>query len=148
MISSSRSATLNSNFTLPLLAAGFPPHAMNLFVHILALVLGYLSTAVGEAVFTDPTSKNRLSLRIITIDPDGHSYELFPSSVPWVTALDLASTKSYNGNPGHLATITSLSEQSFVNGNLVFSSLTDVWIAGNHTCISETLHFKDCHFLI
>ncbi|MEM8981067.1 MAG: lectin-like protein [Pseudomonadota bacterium] len=48
---------------------------------------------------------------------NGHYYEIvFNANVSWFDAHDAAAAKTHNGWAGHLATITSLSEQLFLNG--------------------------------
>lgn len=57
-----------------------------------------------EGVFLDPTS--------------GHYYEPIEGQVSWTEARDLAAAATYEGLTGHLATITSADENTFVYENL------------------------------
>ncbi|MDO5979712.1 LamG-like jellyroll fold domain-containing protein [Flavivirga spongiicola] len=45
---------------------------------------------------------------------NGHFYENVPGTINWATALAAASTKSYFGRQGYLATMTSLAETNFI----------------------------------
>ena len=51
-----------------------------------------------------------------SVGPTGNYYRFISSSVEWPQASTLAATYSANGNTGHLATITSAAEQTFVFG--------------------------------
>lgn len=64
---------------------------------------------------------------------NGHYYEAvfiasLPDGIMWQDARTLAESLTYNGMPGHLATITSESESIFVGDNL--GSITNYWIGG------------------
>jgi len=52
---------------------------------------------------------------------NGHYYESISTAINWATAKAAAESMSYLGMQGHLATITSLSENSFITSNLTFS---------------------------
>jgi len=50
-----------------------------------------------------------------TSDGNGHYYELFLNDyITWTDANSAANAKTYNGMPGHLATLTSQEENAFV----------------------------------
>ena len=48
-----------------------------------------------------------------------HYYQAFTNNVSWYSALSLASVQSYRGLQGYLVTITSKTEDDFVNNNVV-----------------------------
>ncbi len=53
------------------------------------------------------------------LNPDnGHYYEAIEGSFDWTEARDLAAASSFNGVQGHLATITSAAEDSWIWNNL------------------------------
>lgn len=58
---------------------------------------------------------------------NGHYYELISDQVAWLVARDAAESRTFVGMPGHLATITSAEEQTFVA--LSFPGV-DVWLGG------------------
>ncbi len=53
---------------------------------------------------------------------NGHFYELVSANLNWDDAKAAAQSRSYLGVPGHLATITSQSEENYINTN--FSGIT------------------------
>ena len=63
---------------------------------------------------------------------NGHYYDILSAEgINWYEARDAAAASTYNGWPGHLATITSSQEQSFLESN--FSppiNNNDVWLGG------------------
>ncbi len=65
----------------------------------------------------------------------GHYYELVTGTgqISWTTGRNLAASRSYNGWPGHLVTITSSGEEAFLNslGDLVFMWTGGVQAAGS-----------------
>lgn len=52
------------------------------------------------------------------------------TSVPWGIAQQLAALQSSAGLPGHLATIESSQEYSYLVNNVLGPNVVDVWIAG------------------
>ena len=73
---------------------------------------------------TDSCSDSRDNT--VTASTNGHYYELNPLSLNWGSALASASSRTYLGMTGHVATIESLAEKDFV------VSLTNsaTWIGG------------------
>lgn len=68
---------------------------------------------------------------------NGHYYAFFPDSgIPWDAARSLAASSTYMGSPGHLATITSESEQSFLYD--AFPQISNYWIGGLQNLSSPT----------
>ena len=61
----------------------------------------------------------------------GHCYEQVQPNLAtsWQQAATVAQQRSYNGMQGYLMTITSASEQQFINNNIVPSK--NSWIGGN-----------------
>lgn len=63
----------------------------------------------------------------------GHYYELvLTSPVSWTRARNLAAARTFNGWPGHLATVSSSGEEAFLNGlgDLVFTWIDGTQAAG------------------
>jgi hypothetical protein len=58
----------------------------------------------------------------------GHAYELVANALNWDAARTAAATRTYGGVAGHLATITSAEEQSFIN--TTFGTSRQVWLGG------------------
>ncbi|MCH8921558.1 MAG: tandem-95 repeat protein [Planctomycetes bacterium] len=83
-------------------------------------------------------------LDLVEWSANGHFYALVREQIRWEAARDAAAAMNYRGAVGHLATITSLAEQTFLNQNVlntitgeVFVGLTDEvdegdfrWITG------------------
>jgi hypothetical protein len=66
-------------------------------------------------------------------DGNGHWYELVEQVVSWPEAEGLAESRSWQGNPGYLATITSAEENEFIWNELVaglYPPLGDPWLGG------------------
>ncbi len=64
----------------------------------------------------------------VYFSPDtGSHYEVIRTPVTWKAANDLAQARSYNGRPGHLASVTSLAEHQFL---LTIGDLNGLWIGG------------------
>ena len=69
---------------------------------------------------------------------NGHYYEAvaFPSGITWDEARAVAANSTYLGVSGHLATITSMEENTFIVNNLVdpenqFNTIILLTISGN-----------------
>ena len=60
--------------------------------------------------------------------PNGHYYEYVTTAVTWDAARTAAEGMSYMGTPGHLATLTSDEENTFVVDNLGAAVTADAWI--------------------
>eukprot|EP00698_Gefionella_okellyi_P003930 TRINITY_DN13646_c0_g1_i1.p1 TRINITY_DN13646_c0_g1~~TRINITY_DN13646_c0_g1_i1.p1 ORF type:complete len:243 (-),score=27.02 TRINITY_DN13646_c0_g1_i1:65-793(-) len=62
-----------------------------------------------------------------------HCYELVSVSSPilWTNALTAASTRTYGGNPGYLATITTQQEHNFLVSLLPTNAPAVVWVGGS-----------------
>jgi len=65
-------------------------------------------------------------------EANGHYYEAlaFPSGITWGDANTLASSSSYLGMMGHLATITSIDENDFIINNLGGASVLNGYFLG------------------
>jgi hypothetical protein len=65
---------------------------------------------------------------------NGHYYECVATPLTWRSACTAAAAASYQGWPGHLASIGSLSENSFVTTQVIGSPFPDasghVWVGG------------------
>lgn len=65
---------------------------------------------------------------------NGHYYEYVDELVTWEEAMAFAESRSYNGNPGYLVTLTSLEENEFVYYNVLGGDAPapwgDPWIGG------------------
>ena len=70
---------------------------------------------------------------IYTDSTTGHTYEVVLGNYTWSQALTGASAKSYQGLSGHLATITSASEQKQLQSYLASSGLSmqGLWLGGS-----------------
>lgn len=66
-----------------------------------------------------------------TLNPaNGHYYQLVESNLTWTAAKAAAEAMTFGGAQGHLATITSQSENDFVKSLVNHSTLDWVWIGG------------------
>lgn len=65
----------------------------------------------------------------ITDPVSGHTYQLINSNLSWTDANLAAPTHMFNGQPGHLATVTSQAELDFIVQNL---SPGRPWLGGFH----------------
>jgi hypothetical protein len=73
-----------------------------------------------------------------SLGPDGHYYDIIADpGVDWATANTLANGMSYLGQPGHLVTITSAAEDSFVF-NLI-GNTGEAWAGGFQSPSNETI---------
>src|SRR5438270_4725782 len=66
-------------------------------------------------------------------DPDnGHYYDaiLVNQGIPWETARTAASKRTYRGLPGHLATVTSLAENRFIDTQFPEATNGSLWLGG------------------
>jgi len=61
---------------------------------------------------------------------NGHYYERFTEPINWIDAELLASSKRFMGVSGHLATITSDSENWWIVNNLGGAMTLDHWLGG------------------
>lgn len=69
-----------------------------------------------------------------TLNPaNGHYYQLVQTNLSWVAAKAAAEAMTYLGVQGHLATITSQSENDFVKALVNHNTLDWVWIGGQQT---------------
>lgn len=67
-----------------------------------------------------------------TLNPaNGHYYQLVQSNLSWAAAKTAAEAMTYGGVQGHLATITSQSENDFVKSLVAHNDLDWVWIGGH-----------------
>ncbi|MBI5850553.1 MAG: hypothetical protein HZB39_05865, partial [Planctomycetes bacterium] len=57
-------------------------------------------------------------------------YEFVPANITWQNALAAASMRSFAGVPGHLATITSAGENTFLASLISNPTFAGVWCAG------------------
>ncbi len=65
---------------------------------------------------------------------NGHWYEYVPERLSWEPALASAATRSYDGLAGHLATVTSAEENSFIRA-LVADAEWGAWLAGSDRAV-------------
>lgn len=78
--------------------------------------------ALGLAALTAPAQAQ-------TLDPaNGHYYEYVDGKVSWDLANTDADSMSYDGVTGHLATITSADENTFITDHIIGTN--DSWIGG------------------
>lgn len=80
---------------------------------VVALVLSVVSCCVGSPVY-NPSN--------------GHYYEVVPGFISWYDAMVSAASRNYAGMVGHLTTITSAEETSFVV--TAFVTPHEYWIGG------------------
>ncbi|MBN2506890.1 MAG: immunoglobulin domain-containing protein [Verrucomicrobia bacterium] len=74
-------------------------------------------------------SSELAALRVVCLDPaTGHTYEFVPGAFTWPEARQLAETRSCNSLTGHLATITSPAENTFLTQ--VVPAEATPWIGG------------------
>lgn len=67
----------------------------------------------------------------IVMNPDnGHHYDYVRSAMNWDAANAAATASSYNGVTGHLATITSASENLFITDAFGAATIDMLWIGG------------------
>src|SRR5215216_5095252 len=97
-----------------------------------------------------PYSHRKLSLRVVfllafcvaaistsseatpILNPDnGHYYEFIQTDTIWDDARDAAAGSTFLGLTGYLATITSLSEETFVESLLPTTSVTNYFLGGS-----------------
>lgn len=96
-----------------------------------------VNTALASLRYTGATPGNdTLSVSIAepgqVFNPEnGHVYEYVPGSYSWTAARDEAATKTYEGIPGYLATITSQSENDFIQTKLA----GDAWLGATDTAV-------------
>src|SRR5262249_45206706 len=63
---------------------------------------------------------------------NGHYYDLILTNITWQDALADASSNSFLGLPGHLATITSSAESDFILANFATGSESSfAWLGGS-----------------
>ncbi len=86
---------------------------------------------------------SNISLLIVTgpvlFSDTGHYYQLFHATRDFNNALTTASSKTYNGLPGHLATITTQAELDFLSS--VFPELHGVWIGASDSVAEGTFRW-------
>jgi len=96
-----------------------------IFLPLVVFLLVMLVTASAYAQVFNPAN--------------GHYYELVTLvdiSMTWSEARDAAAAMTFNGMPGHLATVTSASEDSFIVSTWPgIGSSTRVWIGGTDAAI-------------
>lgn len=75
-----------------------------------------------------------------TLNPaNGHYYELVQADVDWYQARDAAAAMTFNGIQGHLATVTSSNEDSFLVNTFPEIGGTDkIWIGGTDEASEDT----------
>jgi hypothetical protein len=95
---------------------------------LIALVLSYLLlfSVTPEMLYAQPVQN----------PGNGHWYEVITlaTCMTWSEARNYANTLSFNGMPGHLATVTSSQENDFIEGTFFpFPGQTEVrvWIGGS-----------------
>jgi len=91
--------------------------------------LRYTGTAVGNDTLTVTIAQPGQ-----VFNPEnGHVYEYInrPGGYTWVQARDEAASKTYEGIPGYLATITSQSENDFIQTKLA----GDAWLGATDTAV-------------
>jgi beta-lactamase regulating signal transducer with metallopeptidase domain len=77
-----------------------------------------------------PTPKHAVSLDPIFNPYNGHWYAVFTTEMRWDNAKTAADNMTYEGIPGHLATLTSAEEKNWVQGNLDLNGETRLWLGG------------------
>jgi prepilin-type N-terminal cleavage/methylation domain-containing protein len=68
-----------------------------------------------------------------TAGPNGHFYRFVPSTIGWSAASAAASSTTFNGQTGYLATITSAAEQNFVYG--LVGTTNSAWLGGTDAAV-------------
>jgi hypothetical protein len=96
-------------------------------INITLLILVWLSMIVVEF----PNSLVTASIQTPVYNPtNGHYYELVPGPITWDAAKAAAESRTYLDLHGHLATITSAQENSFINSNLSITDDNGAWTGG------------------
>ena len=92
--------------------------------YIIILLLSFL--------FLFSVALSSLHAQPIQNSANGHWYELIILSgeLTWEQARNFAAARSYNGLPGHLATVTSSDENTFIEGVISSAGNIDIWIGG------------------
>ena len=95
------------------------------------LVVGHVS---GDLAFFQPLSAFQAPAAavmgstgdVFTWSANGHAYQYVPDAgITWTDAETAAAALTYQGMPGHLATLTSAAEQAFVEGIRTYLGLPD-----------------------
>ena len=104
---------------------------MNTRINVVAGFMGLFAMgSAGASVVTCPTTPTAADT-----NPDtGHYFEVYSATaITWDAARACADAKSHSGVPGHLATLTSSSEDGWVDGLRAGSELGQVWVGGYQT---------------
>ena len=82
-----------------------------------------------------------VSSQAIVFDPsNGHYYDvIFAPNISWMSAEQQALTYTYNGLEGHLATITSAAEDTYVGNAVSAAGSGEFWLGGYQNPITETI---------
>ena len=74
------------------------------------------------------TSVSLPAAPMVSWDGNGHTYELVPDILTWTAAKTGAVARTFGGETGYLATITSQAEQDFVYSSFVQPGVHSAWI--------------------
>lgn len=72
--------------------------------------------------------KRAAEAQVVQFAGNNHYYEAVAAAVTWAEARDAAAARSYLGQPGHLVTITSAAEQTFVTTTFPTAVSANYWI--------------------
>src|SRR3954447_21045294 len=78
----------------------------------------HIASLVSVAAFVVAARECAADSAVAFDSENGHYYQRIDTAVPWAQARDLAAAQSYLNRPGHLLTLTSSQELSFVTANL------------------------------
>jgi len=79
-----------------------------------------------------PTKKKvELGDPVKVLDFEGHTYELYKTSLSYEEAYNLAALKKIGSTPGHLLTITSAAQNDFVASFMDGTGIDTVWLGAN-----------------
>lgn len=83
-------------------------------------------------------SSNTVNAAPIQWSTNGHYYELIDAPVSWHEAKDITNTLTHEGYQGHLATITSAAENSWILSTFGSTNLEYHWLGGTDEAVEGT----------
>lgn len=104
-------------------ALGYADYSADVVVEGGTTVTHDIYMNVGEGSVPEPQEG------VVYNSANGHYYEYVDATLTWEEALVAATERTHNGLSGHLATITSSDENTFVTSNLTFATAA-AWAGG------------------
>lgn len=93
--------------------------------------------AVALASGLSLVATDKASAAIVYSQVTGSYYEEVLTSITWSQALTAAASRTHDGRPGRLATVTSAAENAFILANLTPNFAVGYWIGGFQPAGSE-----------